>query len=120
MIFSTSHQLNILLIFVFFGAIFEIVNTTVKIFLFPLFKKKLIKIIKNTIIFSFFSIFFVFLINFFNYGNFSLSLLLSIIIGKALINLSCNKTFVVLQNLWYTMIIKIKQRKNKNDKSIQN
>jgi len=116
MIFSTNHQVNCFLIFVFLGIIFSIFYNCINILFFKNFTKNYKKIIKNSVFYSIFSIFFVILLNFFNFGLFSISLLLATFAGYVWTNLTIKKLVVFLQTLWYNKLTKdkIKYARKKN------
>ena len=114
MIFQTQHQLNILLIFLFFGFLFGLLNSIFNLIFLIKFQKNTIKILLNSVFYSFFFIFFIFLINLFNFGKFSLPLLFVFIVGLIVIKNSFSKLVVILQTKCYTKINKMKQSKRKN------
>ena len=105
MIFSTQNQLICILIFVFFGIIFNIITIPYLIFFANKFYKKSIKIINFIIFYAFFSIFFIILINFFNFGKFSLALFTSYLVGFVWIKKLLLKTVVILEKRWYNKIV---------------
>lgn len=119
MIFSTQHQLNCVLIFIFFGIISGLIYSFFCVLFLKKYQKKLIKLLFLSIIYSFFSIFFIFLINFFNFGKFSLTLFLSHLTGFSTTVLLLRKLVVIFEKLWYNKIneifnrlfIKLKKRK---------
>jgi len=75
MIYETTNQSNVFLIFLFFGLIFGIILFIFSSLFLRKNQKKLKKIIFDTIFTSIFSIFFIFLLNFFNFGKLSLALI---------------------------------------------
>lgn len=106
MIFSTTSQLNIFLIFVFYGIIAGFISSFISIIFLKNYQKKLIKSLFLVAFYSFFSIIFVFLINFFNFGKFSIVLLSAFILGFALTKSLFKKLVVILQNSWYNILIR--------------
>lgn len=119
MIYISNSQLNTTLIFISFGILFEII----KIFFTIIFKinsrKKLIKTLFFSVFYVFFSVFFVFLINFFNFGFYSITLFLATIVGSILIKSTYIKSFVLLKSLWYNLIKKPKNTKDKNSQNAE-
>ena len=121
MIFSTSSQVNTFLIFIFCGIIFEIFQSFISAIFLLNRQKNLIKSLFLCVFYVFFSVFFIILINFFNFGNFSITLTVATLIGKIVTNFCCKKSFVILENLWYTTLRKhTKEKKIKNAQSNQN
>ncbi len=108
MIFSTQNQLTSIIIFIFFGIVVGIISILYFIFFVNNFQKKLIKLINLTIFYAFFNIFFIILLNFFNFGIFSITLLLSYILGFCWIKKLLHKSVVILEKKWYTKINNIK------------
>ena len=109
MIFYSFNQLNNFLIFLFLGIIFAFINTTLEIIFTLKHQKKLKNIVFYSIFYIFFAIFFIFLLNFFNFGLFSITLLLSIILGFVWFKFVSKNLVVFLQNKWYTIISKNKK-----------
>jgi len=129
MIFSTQHQLNCLILFVFFGLLIGIIYCLFQIIFLKKYQKKLIKCIFFSVFCSIFCIFYVFLINFFNFGKFSIVLFFTYGFGFFWINKLCKNLVVIFENKWYTIINKIKTKikasfktkeKLKNDISTKN
>lgn len=132
MIFSTLNQVNVFLVFLFFGVVFGFLFHFVKLLyrssdkVNPLNKNKtnkkiskkfkkyieklliFLKIFKktiiNTIFYLIFGIIFAFLINFFNFGNFSTVLLFTSILGFMWSYKSTKNLVVFLQKIWYTKV----------------
>lgn len=127
MIFQTQNQINCLLIFIFFG----IISGLISILFFLIFtiknQKKLIKLLFESIFYSFLGVFFVFLINFLNFGHFSPTLLIGYILGYLWIKRLMQKSVVILETKWYTKVSKIynklknlkKKRESKNEQPKQ-
>ena len=117
MIFQTQNQLNCLLIFIYFGIICGLVSIFYNLLFLQKYQKKLIKTTINTIFHSFFSIFFAILIFFYNLGNFSFVLFCSFVLGFILIQTLSQKSVVILEKKWYTiinnLITNLKNKKNK-------
>ena len=123
MIFSTFNQLNCFLLFLYFGIILGLISKIFFILFLNKFQKIIIKNIIFAIFYTFFSIFFVFLINFYNLGQFSYALILAYILGFLWFNFLSKNLVVFLENKWYTIIRKLKQRVFKrklNDTSKEN
>jgi len=106
MIFISFNQLNIFLIFLFFGFVFSLIYNLINTILLFKFLKKINKIIINSIFFILFSCVFVFFLNIFNFGIINITLSLAYIFGFVLGVKVLNKTVVFLQNKWYTILNK--------------
>lgn len=107
MIFSTYHQLNSLLIFLFCGLFAGLILSLLNIIFLKNYQKKLIKTIFNTVFYTFFCAFFIILLNFFNFGKFSLSLFSIFCFGKFWIQSLSKNLVVILENSWYNKVKKI-------------
>ena len=117
MIFSTQNQLNAFLIFIFAGAIFGFIFQFLNLFLIKNYQKNFLKIIFDTVFFSFFSIFLVFLLNIFNFGKFSLTLCLAASFGFFWIKKLTQKTVALFETKWYNFVKShFKGRKNEKQK----
>ena len=78
MIFQTENQINVFLIFLFFGLICCLLFNLLKTLFLINFFKNFIKILFYCVFYCVFSCFFVILLIFYNYGKFSFSILLEI------------------------------------------
>lgn len=107
MIYSTTNQLNTMLIFIFLGLIIGTSFSLIKILIFEKYLKNIIKIIINSVVFSFFSIFLIIFINFLNFGQPSLSLISAYIFGIFWAKNLFKNLVVFLENKWYTIINKL-------------
>ena len=126
MIFNTLSQLNLVVIFLFFGLICGFIS----IFYFAItsknYNKNLINLIFNCIFYAFLSVFYVFLLIFFNFGKFSLILFAAFSLGFIWTKKLLNKLLVILEKKCYTTYKKLirnsthisNQRKQKNNDDI--
>ncbi len=119
MIFETTHQLNIFLIFIFFGIIIGLFSIIYFSFFAINFAKKIKKIILNCVFYSIFSVFFANLLFFYNFGTFSPTLLLSYIGSYLSVKFLTRKSVVLLEKKWYTTLNKLKRTKQKEAKHDQ-
>ncbi len=123
MIFSTFNQLNIFLLFLFFGIIIGIISKIFFVLFLKNFQKIIIKNIIYAIFYTFFSIFFIILINFYNLGQFSYALIISYLLGFFWLNYISKNLVAFLENKWYNIFTKFKHilfRKKKHDQSKEN
>lgn len=104
MIFQTQNQVNIILIFIFFGILLGFISIVFFTLFLKNFQKILIKSIINCVFYVFFSVFFIFLLNFFNFGKFNLTLTLCYIFGFAWFVFLCRNLVVILEKKWYNII----------------
>ena len=107
MIFNTLSQLNLLIIFLFFGLICGFISIIYFAITLKNHNKNLINIILNCIFYAFLSVFYAFLINFFNFGIFSLTLVLTFSIGFVWSKKLLNKLLVILEKKCYTLYKKL-------------
>ena len=119
MIFSTQNQIPNCFIFLFFGIVFYLFYSAIKIAFLIKNNKILAKNIINLIFFAIFSIFFVILLNIFNLGYFSFALLLCFCLGGFSCQKLTNNLVVFLQNKWYNVINKIKRKEKCNQKELK-
>ena len=113
MIFSTINQLNLFILYIFFGVIVGVIFQLFFILFLKNYQKLWQKIIFDTIFCSIFCIFFVILSIFYNFGQFSYVLLIAYLVGYFWIKKLSKKIVVKVQKKWYTLLI----RKFKNEKS---
>ena len=114
MIFSTFNQLNIFLVFLFFGIIFGLIANIFFTLNTINFSKNIKKTIINSIFYVIFAIFFVNFLIYFNFGKFSIILLSGYIFGYSFSKKTTKNLFAFLENKWYNLI-KTKLRQNKNE-----
>ena len=114
MIFSTLNQFNCFLLFLFFGVLFGFLYQAFSVLFLKKYQKIFQKIIFEGIFYTFFAIFYVFFINFYNFGEFSLSLILAMILGYLWIIMLSKKLVAFLQNKWYNAINGRKAKKKKH------
>ena len=113
MIFATQNQFNSFLIFVFAGIILGLISQLFFIIFLKKHQKIFLKIIFDTIFYTFFSIFWIFLLNFFNFGKFSITLCSASIVGFVWIKKLTNKTVAFFEDKWYTTLkSKFKGKRN--------
>lgn len=117
MIFSTQHQLNVTLIFIFGGIIAGICSSFLAVVFLKKYQKNLIKNIFSSIFYMFFSVFFVFLLNFYNFGKFSFVLTCVYVFAFTLIKNLSKNLVVILQDSWYNTIVRTK--KNRSHRKIK-
>ena len=116
MIFSTLNQINIFIIFLFFGFLIGFIFNIFSTLFLQKYQKNYQKNIFFCIFSAFFVLFFTFLKNIFNFGIFSPALLFGY--GASfLYSIKLLKNLVVfLQNKWYTIFIKyILPKRKKNE-----
>ena len=111
MIFSTFNQVNIFLIFLFFGFNFGIFSFLKNCINLLKKSKKIIKTLINTLFYVIFSMFFIFLINIFNFGIAQPFLLISYIVGNIWGFASSQKLLVFIKNKCYNNINKKKENR---------
>lgn len=113
MIFSTLNQFNSFLIFIFAGLIFGFIFQFLNLLFLKNYQKFFLKIIFDTIFYSFFSIFLVFLLNIYNFGNFSLTLCLASIVGFVWFKKLFANLVALLETKWYNCLkLKFKGKGN--------
>lgn len=115
MIFSTFNQLNIFLVFLFFGIIFGLIANMFFTLNIINFSKNIKKTILNSIFYVIFAVFFVNFLIYFNFGKFSFVLLCGYVFGYLWSRNTSKNLFAFLENKWYNLI-NTKLRQNKNER----
>lgn len=116
MIFSTFNQLNCVLIFLFFGILISFISLILEIIFLRKYQKNFIKIIFDSIFYTFFGIFFIILLFFFNFGKFSITLILTYCLSIFISKHSCLNLVEKLSNKWYNFLKSKFKRKLKHEK----
>ena len=121
MIFSSANQLNCLFLFITIGIFAELFANIFFIVFLKNYQKNVIKIIFDSIFYTFFSILFIFSIIYFNFGEFSITLLLSYILGIFWIKILTHKLVVFFECKWYNHIKKklLERKKRSSERKLR-